>query len=298
MAAFSDQGVLLKHGSAEIQLEIPSALVDKVQELVKTFKPTSSEDGDPAQPLANEIEVYASFLEHCIDSNSSETAEVPAAVLDGFAKRYGIDANANDIHSVIGSHSKLDESGARLVLRAFYKQWDTVECAHHYRRKTDKQQAEKHSVLPALFREETSGAEELVNPSVMAMFGGQHGGSINCMYEISWLLDVYGPIVREYLAKMSEFLDAQSRDTRVAQVYYHGLDVYEWICKPDTMPGEDYVRGIAVSLPVVGLTQLMQILVLFRTLGMAPGELVRRFKGKLYQMEDCEAPTRLGQPAQ
>ncbi|KAJ1784626.1 beta subunit of fatty acid synthetase, partial [Coemansia sp. RSA 2399] len=112
----------------------------------------------------------------------------------------------------------------------------------------------------------------------MALFGGQHGGAINCVYEASWLLDVYGPLVRDYLASMSEFLDTESKDSRVSQVYYNGLDLYKWICKPETAPCEDYVRGIAVSLPIVGLTQLMQIMVLFKTLRVSPGELVSRFK--------------------
>ncbi|KAJ1796382.1 fatty acid synthase alpha subunit Lsd1, partial [Coemansia sp. RSA 2399] len=114
--------------------------------------------------------------------------------------------------------------------------------------------------------------------NAMALFGGQHGGAINCVYEASWLLDVYGPFVRDYLASMSEFLDTESKDSRVSQVYYNGLDLYKWICKPETAPCEDYVRGIAVSLPIVGLTQLMQIMVLFKTLRVSPGELVSRFK--------------------
>ncbi|KAJ2842305.1 hypothetical protein GGI22_007594, partial [Coemansia erecta] len=77
---------------------------------------------------------------------------------------------------------------------------------------------------------------------------------------------------------MSAFLDAESKDPRVAQVYRKGLDVYKWICQPETAPNENYVCGAAISLPIVGLTQLMQIMVLFKTLRVSPGELVSRFK--------------------
>ncbi|KAJ2564852.1 hypothetical protein IW140_005573 [Coemansia sp. RSA 1813] len=258
MATYPDSVVYLRHGPIKLRLDLPTESYDIVQELVKTFSPT---DGSA---LSTEIEVYAAFLEHCVKSKPPSAP----AVLDHFAHYFAIDSDANDIHSVVSKH-KLDESGARLVLRAFYLLWDDPACSHNYRRAVSDRQ---HSVLPALFSTKSKA-------SVMALFGGQHGGSINCMYEASWLLDVYGSLVRDYLASMSEFLDAESKDHRVSQLYYSGLNVYKWVCKPQTMPSEDYVRGIAVSLPIVGLTQLMQIKVLFKTLGVTPGELVNQFKG-------------------
>ncbi|KAJ2562187.1 fatty acid synthase alpha subunit Lsd1, partial [Coemansia sp. RSA 1813] len=255
--AASDPAIYLKHGSIKLRLDLPAGFYDTVQGLTKIFSPTDD------SALSAEIEVYAAFLEHCVKSKSF----CASAVLNAFAHYFAIDPNTNDIHSVVSKH-KLDEPGARLVLRAFYLLWDDPACFHSYRRTTQDRQ---YPVLPALFSAESKS-------NVMALFGGQHGGSIDYMHEASWLLDVYGPIVKSYLASMSEFLDAESKDPRVSQLYCNGLDVYKWICKPETMPSEYYVRGAAVSLPIVGLTQLMQIKVLFTTLGMSPGELVSKFK--------------------
>ncbi|KAJ2507393.1 fatty acid synthase alpha subunit Lsd1, partial [Coemansia sp. RSA 1939] len=52
-----------------------------------------------------------------------------------------------------------------------------------------------------------------------------------------------------------------------------------WITNPkEELPSTEYLLSVAVSIPVVGLTQLMQIVVLYKTLGIAPGELAASFK--------------------
>ncbi|KAJ2212920.1 hypothetical protein EV179_004231, partial [Coemansia sp. RSA 487] len=201
--AASDPAIYLKHGSIKLRLDLPAGFYDTVQGLTKIFSPTDD------SALSAEIEVYAAFLEHCVKSKSF----CASAVLNAFAHYFAIDPNTNDIHSVVSKH-KLDEPGARLVLRAFYLLWDDPACFHSYRRTTQDRQ---YPVLPALFSAESKS-------NVMALFGGQHGGSIDYMHEASWLLDVYGPIVKSYLASMSEFLDAESKDPRVSQLYCNGLD--------------------------------------------------------------------------
>ncbi|KAJ2535377.1 fatty acid synthase alpha subunit Lsd1, partial [Coemansia sp. RSA 1933] len=221
MITISDPAVYLQHGFIKIRLDgLSITSRDSIQELVKTFIPDT--------PLSTDIEVFAAFLEHCVNFKS---ADAPT-ILDAFCDRYSIDSDINNIHCIIDKHG-LDESGAQLVLRAFYLLWSNPALSHHYNPK---------SPSSALLSPESTA-------NVMALFGGQHGGSTSCMDEASWLLDVYGPLVSEYAALMSEFLDTESKDPRVSQVYQHGLDVYKWICKPATKPSEDYVRGIAVSLP-------------------------------------------------
>ncbi|KAJ2812529.1 fatty acid synthase alpha subunit Lsd1 [Coemansia furcata] len=44
------------------------------------------------------------------------------------------------------------------------------------------------------------------------------------------------------------------------------------------MPDEQYLLSIPVCLPLVGLIQLMHVVVLYKTLGVSPGDLVKRFK--------------------
>ncbi|KAI9503777.1 acyl transferase domain-containing protein [Coemansia spiralis] len=112
----------------------------------------------------------------------------------------------------------------------------------------------------------------------MALFGGQHGGAISCLKEAAWLLDIYRPLLSDYVASMSDFLHAESQDSRVSRAYFNGLDIYRWLCEPNTMPGKKYLHKISVSLPIVGFTQLMHIMVLYKTLGLSPGGLVGRFK--------------------
>ncbi|KAI8318483.1 hypothetical protein GQ54DRAFT_237194, partial [Martensiomyces pterosporus] len=47
---------------------------------------------------------------------------------------------------------------------------------------------------------------------------------------------------------------------------------------PESQPDSEYLLTVPVSIPAVGLIQLMQVMVAFKTLGLSPGELAKPFK--------------------
>ncbi|KAJ2751656.1 fatty acid synthase alpha subunit Lsd1 [Coemansia pectinata] len=107
----------------------------------------------------------------------------------------------------------------------------------------------------------------------MAMFGRQRGTG-NYLDEAEWLLDVYRPLLLDFVSRMSAFLHRESQNKCVSHVYSKGLDVLCWLTTPYAMPEEQYL----LLIPLVGLIQLMHVMVLYKTLGISPGDLVKRFK--------------------
>ncbi|KAJ1998698.1 fatty acid synthase alpha subunit Lsd1, partial [Coemansia thaxteri] len=111
----------------------------------------------------------------------------------------------------------------------------------------------------------------------MALFGGQRG-TTSYMDEAAWMLDVYRPLLLDFVSHMSAFLHRESQDERVSYVYPKGLGILKWLTIDGTMPDEQYLLSIPVSMPLVGLAQLMHVMVLYKTLRVTPGELVKGFK--------------------
>ncbi|KAJ2384520.1 hypothetical protein H4S02_004774, partial [Coemansia sp. RSA 2611] len=109
------------------------------------------------------------------------------------------------------------------------------------------------------------------------MFGGQRGTS-NYLDEAEWLYDVYRPLLSDYVPRMSAFLHRESQDGRVSFAYPKGLDVLTWLTTASAIPDELYLLSIPVCQPLVALIQLMHVMVLYKTLRVSPGDLVRRFR--------------------
>ncbi|KAJ2835076.1 hypothetical protein GGI24_000044 [Coemansia furcata] len=113
---------------------------------------------------------------------------------------------------------------------------------------------------------------------LLAMFGGQ-GGVDNFIEETRSVYFTYHPLVENFVSRMCEFLKREAAEPSFVRVYQRGLDVLAWLEQPERVPAQEYMISVPVSIPVVGLTQLMQVVVLYKTLGMSPAELAAAFEG-------------------
>ncbi|KAJ2776028.1 hypothetical protein H4R18_005902, partial [Coemansia javaensis] len=221
---------------AAIKLHVPAGCHGLVSELASSF--------DAGAEAMSGLELHACFLEHCAPSN--EAAAV--AVLEAMCRKYGVpDTN---IHVAIQQHG-LDEGAAQRVLRAYYQLWNVQDAQRCYFA------AEKPALL----------ASDAARP--MAIFGG-HPGSTAYLAEARWLLDVYRPLIGDYVSRMAAFLSDLARDERLEPAYEEGLDVLRWLAHPSSEPEYEYLVSAPVSIPLVELTQLMHIMVLYKTLGVSP----------------------------
>ncbi|KAI8321101.1 hypothetical protein GQ54DRAFT_305059 [Martensiomyces pterosporus] len=242
------ESLLIEHQLVSIRVPVDSSLLSLGQRLVASFT-----KGLGDTPVAD-VELYARFLEHCTSKNS----ELTLAVFGEFKHAFCADT---DVHSVVQQHN-LDKVQIRAVLRGYYSAWDLVQS---HKPMADASSAAK----PALFSDPSV--------SLMALFGGQ-GGMDNYMDEARWLWDAYRPLLLEFVTKASAFLEHESRDPRVAELYDKGLSPIQWLKDPDSLPSQEYLLTIPISMPVVGLIQLMHVVTAYKTLGVSPGELARSFK--------------------
>ena len=127
---------------------------------------------------------------------------------------------------------------------------------------------------PALWDAAANG-----DASVYALFGGQ---GTNEVYfdELQTLYDIYTPFVVPLLSNITKEVLKPLVAERVDTTYYnHGMDVISWLDGSIPKPSTAYFASIPISLPLIGLTQLVQYLIVCRISGLTPGELRSRIAG-------------------
>ena len=116
-------------------------------------------------------------------------------------------------------------------------------------------------------------AAEDSEASIYALFGGQ---GTNEVYfdELQALHDTYKPYVSDLITSITnEILVPLVVSREACSFYNYGMDVASWLSGTSPRPPVAYLASIPVSLPLIGLTQLVQYLVICRVSGFTPGEL-------------------------
>ncbi|KAJ2599003.1 fatty acid synthase alpha subunit Lsd1, partial [Coemansia sp. RSA 1722] len=229
-------------GNITTLVSVPQEHVHNGQDLADKFAVQCTEEA------VDELHTALLFSQFCFTNGSKETAQ---AVFSSVDTAFGLASQG--IHAVVGGRG-YDEGQARQVLKSFYSL-----------------QPQSASTLQKSALFSPSDTAKLV-----AVFGG-NPGTTSYLDEASKMVEIYGPLVSGFVAEMSDFLDSKSRDSRVCNAYPKGLAINEWIGDPGCVPDGEYLSSIPVSIPLVGLVQLMQLMVLYKTLGVSPGELARRF---------------------
>ncbi|KAJ2246237.1 fatty acid synthase alpha subunit Lsd1, partial [Coemansia sp. RSA 455] len=210
MTAFEQ--VQLDHRSVVYSFAVAATLAPTVQELVYSFSIDSVDS-------LSTIELHAAFVQHCVDFGSSEVA---LAVFGTFCQAF--DTTTSDIHVIVQARG-LDGAAARRVLKGYFSAWSIVDNGLLL-------SLLPTASTPALFSTESLG--------LMAMFGGQRGSS-SYLDEAEWLLDVYRPLLIDFVSCMSSFLHRESQDKRVSFLYSKGLDVLRWLTTSSAMPDDQYL---------------------------------------------------------
>ncbi|KAJ2549379.1 fatty acid synthase alpha subunit Lsd1, partial [Coemansia sp. RSA 1933] len=244
-----------------LQLFIPRTTATEAEELFKRFamdvlESETQSDSESTDTNRSDVVIGARFIEYAATSLTASKVTA-VGLFEGFNARF---CGGQNIHASICDQG-LSEEVVQEVLRSYYVAHEKLVGAEQ----------QKRQPMPALF----SSAEI----RAVGIFRGQ-GGMDNYIDETRAVYKTYRPLVREFVEQMNRFLMEESADARVSTVYKHGLDVLSWITGPEEeQPSAAYLLSVPVSIPVVGLTQLMQVVVLYKTLGITPGELAASFKG-------------------
>ncbi|BGP56496.1 hypothetical protein JCM8202_004608 [Rhodotorula sphaerocarpa] len=225
------------------------------------------EQGDDAAFDEKELVLNAYFLTHVAgllpfpqSATSPSTAAVLLAAFNHFSSTF---LNGTDIHSLGAS---LPAPVRALAISSFFLAKTKLQVEGLG--KVLPKQAE-----PALLEKVSAGQAELY-----ALFGGQ---GMNEVYfdELQTLFDLYGPLLTPFLTLASEHLVSLAAAAQSTLLYDFGLNALAWLQDPSTRPEVPYLATCAVSLPLIGLTQLCQYIVYGKGSGVGPAELGAKFAG-------------------
>ncbi|KAH9945014.1 fatty acid synthase [Epithele typhae] len=212
------------------------------------------------------VELFARFLgfvaEKLDEDAQSDTARTSILLksIKYFTSTY---LSTQDVHVIVAA---FDTEVRKTVLSAYFKSIAALE-------------AKKVQGIPRAPTSALLSAAKGGDASIFALFGGQ---GTNEVYfdELQALYDIYRPYV-------SGFIDTITRDVLLPLVeeaeedalYTHGLDVVSWLNGSSLRPPVTYLASIPVSFPLIGLTQLIQYLIVCRVTQLTPGELRSRLHG-------------------
>ncbi|KAK0531483.1 fatty acid synthase alpha subunit Lsd1 [Tilletia horrida] len=171
-----------------------------------------------------------------------------------------------DIHSVALDTAAFDEHTRTALLCDYYTAFVTLEKAG----KAPQLQ------IPKLL--DLAGKQQA---GVFALFGGQGTNEVY-FNELQLLFDTYRPLVEPLIVTATKTLQSLVEQATIegySSFYLPGLDVHAWLTGASARPSVPYLGSIPVSLPLIGLTQLVQYLVSLRASGLSPREFRARFQG-------------------
>lgn len=256
--------LIISHGSLDYSFLIPTALHFSASQLKDAFTSTLpaptdelAQDDEPSS-VTELVARYIAYVAHEIDEGDDPGSyeEVLKLVLHEFERAF---LRGNEVHAIAATLPGIVEKKT-IVVRAYYAARAAVG-------RTIKPHAS------ALLRE---AADQ--KACIYAVFGGQ--GNIEEYFdELRDVYSTYPSFVEDFVTAAAAHLQTLSRQAGVDKLYSKGLDVMKWLHNQDAQPDTEYLVSAPVSLPLIGLTQLVHFVVMCRVLGANPGSIRERFTG-------------------
>jgi len=209
------------------------------------------------------VELSARFLAHVAASipNDPQSTHARTALLLNVLKHFtSVYLATKDIHTLV---STFDTETRKTVISAYFRAVAALQPAYI-----------PPQPASALLSAASSG-----KASIFALFGGQ---GTNEVYfdELQNLYNLYTPFVASFLQTATQDILIPLADEEGDSTFYtHGLDVVSWLSGASPRPAVSYLASVPVSFPLIGLTQLVQYLVVCRVADLTPGELRNRIAG-------------------
>lgn len=221
---------------------------------------TLNATAEHAIALQPEVDLFARFLSFVaqrLSDDSRSTKARTSLLLHVFTHFVSSYLSDTDIFSFV---KPLDVDVRSSVLASFF---------------TARAALEQHDVadIPRPPTSALLSASSEGEASIYALFGGQ---GTNEVYfdELQALYDTYKPYVCPLITAITNEILAPLVAARQASSFYsYGMDITSWLSGAIPRPPLAYLASIPVSLPLIGLTQLIQYLVVCRVSGLAPGQL-------------------------
>ncbi|KAK6075576.1 Fatty acid synthase subunit beta 1 [Seiridium cupressi] len=124
-------------------------------------------------------------------------------------------------------------------------------------------------------------AAEVGEASIAVVFGGQSSANSSCVEQAAGLYSLYQHYVEPLVAAMDTVLGKLSTSFPEAEVFFLGreISIRNWFTDPSSRPDGAFIASAPVSLPMIGLLDLMHYCVIGKTLDKTPGQLRKLLSG-------------------
>ncbi|KAJ2395140.1 hypothetical protein GGI05_001723, partial [Coemansia sp. RSA 2603] len=244
--------ITINYGSTKIDIPVDQEYGDVGQRVADAYTcqldiTTAAKDS----PFTSKIEILAGFIEYTVDNKQPEIALFARSEM---LRRF-CNSGKTNIHTVVHSSGLPDA-----VLRGFYAAWRPDDAVS--------------TPEVGLFSEQSS---------LMMVFRGSIGfekGGTTSLAELQRLVNIYRPLIGEYVKQMSDFLQWESQDLQVAHCYPQGFCVTDWISDEVAAerPSDIYLNSAPVAAPLVGLVQLVRFAIVCRVLNLSTEQFAKRIK--------------------
>lgn len=251
----------IKHNVTEVSVLVPTNIWVAAEQLKEEFPTQLDENVDQE---ITDIELAARFLYFASNRAATESQFLPVArtLFIDFRSQY---LKNNDVHAVTRS---LSAESKKIVIKAHFNALVVL--------KDVLSPEEAAPIKSALFEAASRGDAKL-----FAIFGGQ--GNIEEYFdELEDIWVTYQGIVKSFVHRMAGVLGEYARSPDAKVLHSKGLDVLRWLEDPSVRPDVQYLISAPVSLPLIGLTQILQYYVMYQVLGRTPAEIRDLFEGKFY----------------
>ncbi|KAI9826790.1 MAG: hypothetical protein M1819_007261 [Sarea resinae] len=256
----SDRLLTLQHGETHFSFFVRESIFAHISEIENSFTSdlrlyrAGSLSGQ--EPLS-ELELFSKFVDEVTSRAEIEEDEdrqlsfnkILECLLCELEEVFLRDA---DLHTVVATLPG-SKDRKQAVLKSYYRSCQMIH-----------RPLSQHET--ALFRDAAEGKAQL-----FAIFNGQ--GAESYFEELEETYDTYPGFLDDLLVPLSADLRSLSCDSRVNELYPKGLDFLGWLQNPESRPDLEYLLSAPVSLPLIGVGQLMRYSVICQTSGRTPGEL-------------------------
>ncbi|KAI9348018.1 fatty acid synthase [Obelidium mucronatum] len=252
------RGLVIRNGAAEVSIPVPLSLWP-VAESVREGLGLSADDEAPVVLTAR---VLAAAL--------GESLALAAVVFAHFAAEF---VRANDVHAVVRGLAAAQKT---FVLKTFYAAASTLSSASS--------SSSSSSLTPSSTPSTPSSQSALLaaaaqsRASLSVIFGGQ-GNVEEYFDELVSLFDVYESFATPFVKEAAATLLAHSTSDQARKLYADRIDVMDWLTKPETRPNTQSLLATDLSLPLIGLTQLLAYWVTLKVAKKTPGEMRSLIQG-------------------
>ncbi|KAJ3130628.1 3-oxoacyl-[acyl-carrier-protein] synthase, partial [Physocladia obscura] len=265
--------LVVRGRGVEVTVSVPHALWPAAESVREALKSSASANvngnSDVADDSSDGDEEQVVLLARILDIALDESAALAQIVLARFVMLF---VRTNNIHASLAVRS-LSAVRRRKVLRTFYRASAQFPAAPS--------PAPSSSALLVLANTSSNSTNNNTNnnaATLSVIFGGQ-GNVEDYFDELVELFDVYRPLAAPFVKEAAATLLAHSTSERARSLYASRIDVIDWLNKPESRPNTQSFLETDLSLPLIGLTQLLAYWVTLKVLNLTPAEMRSHIKG-------------------